>query len=922
MSMKKLLESIDRISEAYLPPDHPWWNLPPAERLKKQREAEMERDRLDAEVWTKGLKLADPKKTDESAPDTKFVGGVHRRVEECGDDFVCMGAKVYVQGNEGGEPLTVTRIVDDHQVVVADDFGQRHTVMIRDLVPADNDASLTEELKAAFEDYVSNEKYDADHLYPAKSKKPSVDKPKQKTPKVIDPKVVSESEGLDADTQRLEQEIRDALENGDEYTARQYARMAPTPEAKKYLLGVIKKVMYAPVTESADMAKEMVTFGEAEFDTWQQYAEKEGYEVREAGNLPGSYAAFDADGCKVGTFMNKFDLPNGENVVGKLLISPSLDEGSDYNNPTDLDNEKFKAQHDAWRAAQAKKNASAKPKSVRDIPGFDRTPPGMDRTPPGLRRKAWNEDIAEGTDASSWYLEKKAAEKAAKSAEAKEYKQYGITARKHGGNDAYSWAVFINGRVMVNGLTSREVPYYKKMALKKAKEAQGVSEGFNGISVNIEPELDYDVVYVDINGKKYNFNYWYTDEKPTDELGFRKDIPHYLKREEWYNKLDFPTKMEVLHAVVQAELGNEPSEYQPTVGDEPLDEQGVNEGTNHRKESALRAKLPTNEGFTVTPGINRERYTDLSAEGLEGPFQMKNGKVLYYDKKAGQYYDRDTDMYVDYDDYQAMNEDMEDGDWGNTPFEAYGVKGMKNTPWRKIFKNGKQAAAWCEKFDAEIHGSRELDSDELARMQRPKASKDWKMNEDENLTELSRAALHRYMTAIDDELGTPKFEKKQRDQKKYQLAFNKSHLPDPKKVRVPATEGKAAKIEAMRKKIGELQEAVKAAKAKMGGKTLEETPIDQNVKPIPGQAQTPSQQAPAPAGTPTVAAQPGQPQAPAAGQPGGAPVAPPPGTPQPATGGAASAASTPAEQMKGLVQSLANDPAAAKQLGIKLGTVR
>jgi hypothetical protein len=112
-------------------------------------------------------------------------------------------------------------------------------------------------------------------------------------------------------------------------------------------------------------------------------------------------------------------------------------------------------------------------------------------------------------------------------------------------------------------------PRYKK---------KGVAEGFNGISVDVEPELDYDVVYVDINGKKYSFNYWHSDEKPTDELGFRKDIPQYLKREEWYNRLDQPTKMEVLHAIVQAELGNEPSEYNPTVGDEPLDERGVTEG--------------------------------------------------------------------------------------------------------------------------------------------------------------------------------------------------------------------------------------------------------------------------------------------------------------------------------------------------------
>jgi len=118
----------------------------------------------------------------------------------------------------------------------------------------------------------------------------------------------------------------------------------------------------------------------------------------------------------------------------------------------------------------------------------------------------------------------------------------------------------------------------KAQQFQAQRGQQGVAEGFNGISVDIEPELDYDVVYVNINGKKHNFNYWYSDEKPTNELEFRKDIPQYLKREEWYNKLDFPTKMEVLHAVVQAELGNEPSEYKPTVGDEPLDEQGVAEG--------------------------------------------------------------------------------------------------------------------------------------------------------------------------------------------------------------------------------------------------------------------------------------------------------------------------------------------------------
>jgi hypothetical protein len=52
------------------------------------------------------------------------------------------------------------------------------------------------------------------------------------------------AEGWDPDTTRLEQDVRDALENGDDYTAKQYAKMAPTPEAKKYLLNIIKQAMY------------------------------------------------------------------------------------------------------------------------------------------------------------------------------------------------------------------------------------------------------------------------------------------------------------------------------------------------------------------------------------------------------------------------------------------------------------------------------------------------------------------------------------------------------------------------------------------------------------------------------------------------------------------------------------------------------
>lgn len=63
-----------------------------------------------------------------------------------------------------------------------------------------------------------------------------------------------------------------------------------------------------------------------------------------------------------------------------------------------------------------------------------------------------------------------------------------------------------------------------------------------------------------------------------------------------------------------------------------------------------------NEGFTTQPDFDRERYTDLSAEGLEGPFRFQSGIVLYYDPKEGKYYDRDSDMYLSHEEFAAHDQ--------------------------------------------------------------------------------------------------------------------------------------------------------------------------------------------------------------------------------------------------------------------------
>lgn len=56
----------------------------------------------------------------------------------------------------------------------------------------------------------------------------------------------------------------------------------------------------------------------------------------------------------------------------------------------------------------------------------------------------------------------------------------------------------------------------------------------------------------------------------------------------------------------------------------------------------------------VVPNIDKEKYQ--ARDGLEGPFRLRNGKVVYYDPQEGKYYDPDTDMYISYDDYRKMDE--------------------------------------------------------------------------------------------------------------------------------------------------------------------------------------------------------------------------------------------------------------------------
>jgi len=45
-------------------------------------------------------------------------------------------------------------------------------------------------------------------------------------------------------------------------------------------------------------------------------------------------------------------------------------------------------------------------------------------------------------------------------------------------------------------------------------------------------------------------------------------------------------------------------------------------------------------------------------KGLEGPFYFANGRVLYYDPKAGEYYDSTTDFYVPREEVDQLHTEL------------------------------------------------------------------------------------------------------------------------------------------------------------------------------------------------------------------------------------------------------------------------
>ena len=55
------------------------------------------------------------------------------------------------------------------------------------------------------------------------------------------------------------------------------------------------------------------------------------------------------------------------------------------------------------------------------------------------------------------------------------------------------------------------------------------------------------------------------------------------------------------------------------------------------------------EGYYEMPPMDRDKYQER--DGLEGHFQTRSGKLVYYDPKEGSYYDPTSDMYLSYSEF-------------------------------------------------------------------------------------------------------------------------------------------------------------------------------------------------------------------------------------------------------------------------------
>ena len=136
--------------------------------------------------------------------------------------------------------------------------------------------------------------------------------------------------------------------------------------------------------------------------------------------------------------------------------------------------------------------------------------------------------------------------------------------------------------------------------------------------------------------------------------------------------------------------------------------QGMEEGFRGSPEEKEMTDKMSNKEFYRYHTRDKHVVPDLKGDmgpmdGMEGPFQFKSGAVLYYDPKAGKYYDRGKDMYLDNEEASRLTmeqEEQEDQAGSGDEVAAAKEKGMKSDVQRvaKFMFNHKQLGPALEKL--------------------------------------------------------------------------------------------------------------------------------------------------------------------------------------------------------------------------------
>ena len=177
-------------------------------------------------------------------------------------------------------------------------------------------------------------------------------------------------------------------------------------------------------------------------------------------------------------------------------------------------------------------------------------------------------------------------------------------------------------------------------------------------------------------------------------------------------------------------------------------QQAVGEGDSPHKKGTAKYKAHMAamhaEGYKELPPIDRDRYQER--DGLEGPFSTLSGKVVYYDPKEGSYYDPDTDMYMSYGEFKAL-----DNDYGNMKDERDEVKEAQIDKMKfvsKGFSNRKEA----ERQNDQMVGSGK--ASQKSYVYKHKDNKfyvvDMKDERDEVSEEMNDAEIDAFHTALDN----------------------------------------------------------------------------------------------------------------------------------------------------------------------------